>query len=131
MSQHRYLLLLGSAREDGERRVEQAIARLNRLGSISAQSDVVSGPSVNPGDPHRYANRAVMLDAMLDRETLAPQLKAIETELGRQDGGDGCAIDIDLAREYSANGEMRWENPDKLAHSVFVALAAQVAPTQM
>lgn len=128
MSEPRYVLLLGSARSDGRERLQQAIDHLQALGEIEAASQVIVGPSVSPGDPHHYANQAVRLRADVQRDALAPRLKHIETALGRHDGGDGCAIDIDLAREYDAHAALRWENPAKLAHPLFVDLAAQVTP---
>ena len=49
---------------------------------------------------------------------------------GRRPGDAACAIDLDLAREYGADDALRWENPAKLEHPVFVDLAAQVAPVR-
>lgn len=128
MSHAQYVLLLGSAREDGQARVGHAIEQLRALGDIVAVSRLVIGPSVTRGDAHRYANQAVRLASAFPRAELAPALKQIETALGRQDGDEACAIDIDLAREYDAQGALRWENPAKLDHRLFVDLAAEVAP---
>ncbi|HVK51772.1 MAG TPA: 2-amino-4-hydroxy-6-hydroxymethyldihydropteridine diphosphokinase [Pseudoxanthomonas sp.] len=123
-----YLLVLGSAREDAPARVAQARERLSELGELVASSTVVSGPSVSAGDPHVYANQAVRLSSSLARADLAVALKQLETTLGRRTDDAACAIDIDLAREYSAAGHLRWENPAKLAHRLFLQLAAQVEP---
>jgi len=125
-----YLLLLGSAREDGRARVAQARERLAALGEVVASSEVISGPSVSPGDPHTYANQALRLASRLSREDLNAALKQLERELGRQPGDAACAIDIDLAREYDQAGRLRWENPAKLAHPLFLQLAAQVEPAR-
>lgn len=125
-----YLLLLGSARDDGQARVAQARERLAALGEVVASSEVISGPSVSPGDPHTYANQALRLASLLSREDLNAALKHLERELGRQPGDAACAIDIDLAREYDDAGTLRWENPAKLAHPLFLQLAAQVEPAR-
>jgi len=125
-----YLLLLGSAREDGRARVAQAREHLAALGEVVASSEVISGPSVSPGDPHTYANQALRLASRLSRENLNAALKQLERELGRQPGDAACAIDIDLAREYDHAGTLRWENPAKLAHPLFLQLAAQVEPAR-
>ncbi len=127
MSLHRYLLILGSGTE-GDVQLARARAALAGEGRILALSPVVTGDSVVAGDPHRYANQAVLLETALERLAFNARLKALETELGRRPGDAACAIDLDLAREYGADHELRWENPAKLEHPVFVALAAQVAP---
>lgn len=125
-----YLLLLGSARHDGQARVAQARARLGQLGEVVAHSEVVVGPSVSAGDPHVYANQALRLASPLPRDELNAALKQLERALGRLPGDAACAIDIDLAREYDSHGELRWENPAKLAHRLFLQLAAQVEPAR-
>ncbi|MGX5729296.1 2-amino-4-hydroxy-6-hydroxymethyldihydropteridine diphosphokinase [Pseudoxanthomonas beigongshangi] len=127
MSLHRYLLILGSGTE-GDVQLARARAALAGEGRILALSPVVIGDSVVAGDPHRYANQAVLLETALERLAFNARLKALEAELGRRPGDAACAIDLDLAREYGADHELRWENPAKLEHPVFVALAAQVAP---
>ena len=125
-----YLLLLGSAREDAPTRVAQAREGLSSLGEIIAVSEVISGPSVSPGDPHVYANQAVRLASPLARDDFNLALKQLEYQLGRRPGDASCAIDIDLAREYDSAGALRWENPAKLAHRLFLDLAAQVQPAR-
>lgn len=129
MSLHRYLLILGSG-ADGEAQLARARAALADEGRILALSPVVSGDSVVAGDPHRYANQAMLLETVQERTAFNARLKSLEIELGRHPGDAACAIDLDLAREYAADGEMRWENPAKLGHPVFVDLAEQVAPVR-
>nr|WP_295378959.1 2-amino-4-hydroxy-6-hydroxymethyldihydropteridine diphosphokinase [Pseudoxanthomonas sp.] len=129
MSPHRYLLILGSG-ADGEAQLARARAALAGEGRLLASSPVVTGASVVSGDPHRYANQAVLLETALARTAFNARLKALETELGRRPGDAACAIDLDLAREYAIDGEMRWENPAKLEHPLFEKLAAQVAPVR-
>lgn len=127
MSVHHYLLILGSG-IDGERQLARARERLRAEGTVLALSPVIVGPSVVAGDPHRYANQAMLFAVSLARAPFNGLLKRIETDLGRQPGGEACAIDLDLAREYDIDGGLQWENPDKLAHPVFRGLAAQVTP---
>ncbi len=129
MSRHRYLLILGSG-ADGETQLARARAALAGEGRILALSPVVTGGSVVAGDPHRYANQALLMESALERSAFNARLKSLEAELGRQPGDAACAIDLDLAREYSAGDELCWENPAKLAHRVFLDLAAQVAPVR-
>ena len=129
MSAHRYLLILGSG-TDGEAQLARARDALAGEGRILALSPLVSGGSVVAGDPHRYANQAILLETTLERTAFNARLKALEVELGRHPGDDACAIDLDLAREYAPDGELRWENPAKLEHPVFVDLAEQVAPVR-
>ncbi|MGS1077520.1 2-amino-4-hydroxy-6-hydroxymethyldihydropteridine diphosphokinase [Pseudoxanthomonas beigongshangi] len=127
MSPHRYLLILGSG-TDGEAQLARARAALADEGRILALSPVVTGNSVVAGDPHRYANQALLLETALERTAFNARLKSLEIELGRHPGDAACAIDLDLAREYGADDELCWENPAKLEHPVFVDLAERVAP---
>ncbi len=124
---HDYLLILGSAAEDGERRLAQARAHLLAHGAIGAASRVVRGPSVDPGDANVYTNQAILLRVALERTAFEAALKASEHRLGRDAQHRGL-IDLDLAREYDEHGRLRWENPAKLAHPLFRDLAASVVP---
>lgn len=127
MSEHRYLLILGSG-TDGDAQLARARDRLRAQGRIVALSPVIVGPSVVDGDPHRYANQALLFATSLAREPFNALLKRLEAELGRRDGDGACAIDLDLAQEYGHDAALRWENPIKLAHPLFRDLAAQVRP---
>lgn len=129
MSLHRYLLILGSG-ADGEAQLARARAALADEGWILALSPVVIGASVVAGDPHRYANQAMLLETALERSAFNARLKALEAGLGRRPEDAACAIDLDLAREYGADDALCWENPAKLEHPLFMDLAAQVAPVR-
>lgn len=124
---HRYLLLLGSADSNGEQRLALARDRLAQASRLEVASRVVCGPSVADGDPNRYTNQAVLLASALRRDAFMDALKQFERELGR-DAKHRGVIDLDLAREYDAEGRLRWENPAKLAHPLFRALADEAAP---
>lgn len=127
MSKHRYLLLLGTDTDD-DLPLRRARSLLAEAGKLLRESETVHGPSVVPGDPHRYLNQALLIEAMQSRGDLAALLKRLESDLGRRRDGEGCLIDIDLAAECDAQNNVVWRNPEKLAHALFRELAAQVLP---
>lgn len=126
MSEHRYVLLLGSG-TDEEARLRHARDGLKRRGRILARSGIVHSPSVVPGDGHHYVNQALLFCSELPRTEFAPWLKALEQKLGRTPEDEPCVIDIDLVGECDAHGAPLWEDPAKLAHPLFRDLVAKVA----
>jgi 2-amino-4-hydroxy-6-hydroxymethyldihydropteridine diphosphokinase len=126
MSEHRYVLLLGSG-TDEETRLRHARDNLKRHGCILARSGIAHSPSVVPGDSHHYVNQALLFSSELPREEFAPWLKALEQKLGRTPEDEPCIIDIDLVSECDAHGVAVWEDPSKLEHLLFRELVAKVA----
>jgi 2-amino-4-hydroxy-6-hydroxymethyldihydropteridine diphosphokinase len=125
MSEHRYVLLLGSG-TDEEMRLRHARDNLKRHGRILARSGIVHSPSVVPDDSHRYVNQALLFSSKLPRKDFASWLKALEQKLGRTPEDEPCIIDIDLVGECDAHGAALWEDPSKLEHPLFRDLVAKV-----
>ncbi|WP_454832712.1 2-amino-4-hydroxy-6-hydroxymethyldihydropteridine diphosphokinase [Pseudoxanthomonas wuyuanensis] len=127
MAAHHYLLLLGTDTDD-ESWLRQARIRLGQSGGLLRESKLVHGPSVVPGDGHRYINQALLLETVQPRDELAAFLKRVECDLGRRRDSANYLIDIDLVAECDAQDRVIWQNPDKLAHALFRELAGQVLP---
>ncbi|WP_368563400.1 2-amino-4-hydroxy-6-hydroxymethyldihydropteridine diphosphokinase [Pseudoxanthomonas sp. UTMC 1351] len=128
MHTHRYLLLLGTDAAD-ETPLQQARIRLVESGRLLRESKLVHGPSVVPGDHHRYINQALLIEAAQSRDDLSAFLKRVEEDLGRRRDSDNCLIDIDLVAECDTQDRVVWQNPDKLAHALFRDLVAQILPS--
>lgn len=95
-----YLIALGSNRRHVEhgapsRVVSAAIRRLGELGTVLAQSSIISSAPLGPSRG-RYANAAVVLDSALVPLALLDRLQGIEREFGRQRARRWAARVIDL-----------------------------------
>lgn len=110
-----YALGLGSNRRHGRHGAPAAVLRtaIEALAGaglrVVARSPLLATPPLGPGG-RRYANAAVLVEAVIDPATLLDRLKAIERAFGRRRGRRWGARVLDLDILLWSGG--RWRHPD-------------------
>lgn len=95
-------------------------------------SPVYASASVSAGGAD-YFNLVAGFDCAQSADAIIATLKTIEDELGRQRGGDVCAIDLDLllAGDTIRTGAgCQLPRPDILQHAFVLRPLADLAPTR-
>ncbi len=80
-------IALGSNLGDRRANLRTAIARLGRLGKVTAQSPIYETPPWGVADQPAYYNQVVQVQTDLDPHALLQALKATEVDMGRDPGG--------------------------------------------
>jgi len=125
----KYVLLLGSNRDDAHEQLIHAIESLNARWPVSQITTALrTAPRDGELEIASYLNQALVLESNLSAEALKLELKMFETQLGRvrpMPANGICALDIDIVLSQPAAGH-EWSvlDPKTLAHDYAkVALA--------
>lgn len=94
----RWLLVLGSNRDDAGLMLDRAVQAIDALGTIERRSTRIDGDDIAARGP-RYLNQVLLLRADGAADRVRAELKCIEQALGRDSArlaAGLCDIDIDL-----------------------------------
>jgi 2-amino-4-hydroxy-6-hydroxymethyldihydropteridine diphosphokinase len=110
ISLHRALIGLGSNLGDRVAQLENAIAALGELGTVSRRSALYRTKPWGKADQPDFVNAAILLETRYSPRELLHGLKVLETRLGREPGERWGPRSIDL--DLLAYDDVTIDEPD-------------------
>ncbi|MEI8026530.1 MAG: 2-amino-4-hydroxy-6-hydroxymethyldihydropteridine diphosphokinase [Pseudomonadota bacterium] len=131
---YHYLIAFGASEGNRSENIQEALAKIQALGTMEALSQIISTPPYGGVAQGEFLNGALILSSDLSPETLMTRLLGIEAELGRERmrKWSDRPIDLDLILEKSGliwnSNLLTLPHPEFHKRSFVLIPAGEIAP---